>query len=111
MAPTLTTHNQSFTTHAAGDVQVMPMTSLLGYSKVCLAIVPAQSTPAVTGVLLTVTMGKLSQWTLAQQIDSFPFDNTGQIHTYDVIGPQMSTALAGGPPNAALNVQAWILLT
>jgi len=55
-------------------------------------------------------MGKISEWTLAQRIESFPFDNHGQIHVYDVIGPEMSVALSGAPANTALIVQAWILL-
>ena len=55
-------------------------------------------------------MGKISEWTLAQLIESFPFDNHGQIDVYDVIGPEMSVALSGAPPNAVLNVRAWIVL-
>ncbi len=47
----------------------------------------------------------------APLVESFPCDHNGQIHVSDVIGPEMSVALSGAPPNAVLNVRAWIVLS
>jgi len=94
MPPTLTTYNQSVTINRSGFAELTGSIGILGYQKVCLAIVPFPLTPAVApSILVNVTMGKLSQWTLAQVIERFPSTNNGQIHVSDVIGPEMSVGL------------------
>ncbi|HKF42360.1 MAG TPA: hypothetical protein VKG01_04615 [Thermoanaerobaculia bacterium] len=59
---------------------------------------------ASTGELV---IGKISGTTLAA-LSTWPLDK--QIHTFDVVGPQMVLLLKGGPPNSSENVQLWVYL-
>jgi hypothetical protein len=77
-------------------------TDLTGYRKVCFRIGTAKATT------FAVTMGKISNATLAAQFTG-TIDN--KIHTYDVIGPQMTLRLTNGPANTADTVQVWVYLT
>lgn len=58
--------------------------------------------------LSNVIMGKISGTTLSQ-FNSQPIDN--KIHTFDVVAPEMSLWLTGGPPNSKEKVQLWVYLT
>lgn len=74
---------------------------LTGYRKICLEIGKAKATT------FTVVIGKISNSTLAQQ---FVGTIDKKIHTYDVIGPQLTLRLTNGPPNTADTVQVWVYL-
>ena len=52
-------------------------------------------------------IGKISGPTLAVAYD-IPLNNNA--HTFDVIGPQMTLWLKGGPPNTGEKVQVWVYL-
>ena len=54
-----------------------------------------------------LAMGKISGATLAQTYTQ-PVD--GNIHTFEVIGPQMVLWLLGGTPNSQEQVQLWVYL-
>jgi hypothetical protein len=54
-----------------------------------------------------VHIGKIKGSTLAQ---AFSGPINGQIHTYDVVGPQLSLWLRGGAPNSQESVQLWVYL-
>lgn len=54
-----------------------------------------------------VYMGKISGATLATSY-SQPLDQ--KVHTYEVIGPQMSLSLKGGAPHSREQVQLWVYL-
>jgi hypothetical protein len=53
-------------------------------------------------------MGKISGPTLSKQF-TLPLD--GDIHTFDIVGPEMSLFLSGGKPNTKENVQLWVYLS
>ena len=55
-------------------------------------------------------MGKIRGSTLAQEIDRFPLDGPTVIHTYTVVGPELSISISNAPPNTKVNIQAWVFL-
>jgi hypothetical protein len=52
-------------------------------------------------------MGKISGATLSQEFN-VPIDEA--IHTFDVIGPEITLFLKNGNPNSDENVQLWVYL-
>ena len=54
-----------------------------------------------------IHMGKISGSTLAGKFD-VPLNH--EVHTFEVVGPQMSIWLKGGPPNSNEKVQLWVYL-
>lgn len=54
-----------------------------------------------------MSMGKISGPTLSCGFD-IPLNY--EIHTFEVVGPQMSILLKGGPPNSNEKVQLWVYL-
>lgn len=83
--------------------------SLDGFSKVNIEI--AQFPTTVPGVRAEVSMGKLTGTTVAQVVDSFPLPTRAPtIRTHDVVGPEFSVLLVGGPPNTAVGIQGWVYL-
>lgn len=89
----------------AAQVQLDPQTGafvdLTGYRSVSIRTGPTSATTA------EFVIGKISGTTLAALSDWKP-DN--QIHTFDVVGPQMVLVLKGAPPNSTENVQLWVYL-
>jgi hypothetical protein len=59
---------------------------------------------------LVCDMGQTTGSTVAQTVAQFPLGTVGQIHTFDVIGPEFSVALAGGPANTDVPIQEWVFL-
>ena len=106
-APLLKTYNQSFATGTAGSVNVTGVLDLSGYEQVSVEIVAGPQAPAHVNVV--VYMGKISGWTLSQEMETFPLDDTARIHSYRVIGPELAVFLQG-PPNTQVPVQAWVFL-
>lgn len=54
-----------------------------------------------------IYMGKISGPTLAGKFD-VPLDH--EIHTFEVVGPQMTLWLTEGPPNSSEQVKLWVYL-
>jgi hypothetical protein len=52
-------------------------------------------------------LGKISNRTLA---NSFTRPINHQVHTFDIIGPEMALDLQGGPPSSSEQVQLWVYL-
>jgi len=73
-----------------------------GYRKVSFQISGAKATH------FSLNMGIIAQTTVSQAFTGV-IDN--KIHTYSVVGPQMSLHLTGGPGNAHDKVQVWVFLT
>jgi hypothetical protein len=48
---------------------------------------------------------------LAETVGQFPLGTAGLIHTFDVVGPEFSVVLTGGPPKTKVPIQAWLFLT
>lgn len=61
-------------------------------------------------MIVQSNMGKISGTTLAQTLETFPLGTSGKIHTYDVVGPEFSLVVTGGPANATVPIQAWVFL-
>jgi hypothetical protein len=59
---------------------------------------------------VTCMMGKITGSTLAEALEQFPLGTAGHIHSFDVIGPEFSVVLSGGPPKAKVPIQAWLFL-
>jgi hypothetical protein len=56
---------------------------------------------------LSLAMGKISNTTLSAE-RAIPLD--GQIHTFDVVGPELVLVLRNGTPNSTETVQLWVYL-
>lgn len=101
-----TTFFQTFTTDSLGQIFLTGPMDARGFSKVSIEII--QFPTAVPGLSVSVTEGKISGSTLAQFIDVFPLASAAKIRTYDVMGPEFSLVLTGGPPNTQVALQAWV---
>ena len=107
-APVTKTYFQTFKTDSLGQIFMTGPLNVETYSKVNLEII--QWPHAAVTMTVSCTMGKISGSTLAQSVGQFPLGTAGQIHTFDVIGPEFSVVLTGGPPNTDVPIQAWVFL-
>ena len=107
MAARVDKYFQSFTTDAHGQIQVTGILDIVDYQLAHLEII--QHPGNVPNLRVEVHMGKISGTTLAQVVGSFPL-GPGTIHTFNVVGPEMSVWVLGGPPNTAVQLQAWLFL-
>lgn len=106
-ATSFTTYFQTYTTDALGQIFLTGPLAAAGFDKASLEII--QFPGNVSGLTVSVAEGKITGSTLAQVIDSFPLGG-GTVHNYDLNGPEISLILTGGPPNTAVNIQAWVYL-
>ncbi len=65
---------------------------------------------AAVSMTVSCAMGKITGQTLAQTVAQFTLGTAGQIHTLDVVGPEFSVVLTGGPPSTDVPIQAWVFL-
>jgi hypothetical protein len=108
-APQLNTYFQTFKTDNLGQIFMTGILNVEAFSKVNLEII--QFPPAPVTMTVNCDMGKISGSTLAQSVAQFPLStNVAQIHTFDVIGPEFSVVLSGGPSNTDVPIQAWVFL-
>lgn len=107
-APKLTTYFKTFTTDPQGQVFMTGIVNVAPYGSVNLEIV--QWPHAAVNMTVTCYIGKLSGSTLGQTVGQFPLGTAGQIHTFDVIGPEFNVVLTGGPPKTKVPIQAWLFL-
>lgn len=108
MSPLFTPLFNSFTTNSLGDIFLTGILEVQAYNKVSVEVVPGPGAPA--GMTVMCTMGKLSGETLAAEVGQFPFATAAAIHTFNVVGPEFSVVIVGGPANTAVPVQAWVFL-
>lgn len=106
--PQLLTFFQSFTTNAQGAIFLTGIVDISTYQQVNLEII--QFPGNVPNLTVDVTMGKLSGSTLGQVISAFALSTSAVIHTFNVVGPELSVTLVGGPANTVVNIQAWVFL-
>jgi hypothetical protein len=104
----LKTYYQSFTTDTLGQVFLTGPISTRGFSKI--SVMMTQWPPANLSLSTTYFIGKISGQTLAESLGTFPLANSDIIHTFDVIGPEFSVVLTGGPANATVPIQGWVYL-
>lgn len=107
--PLVKTYFKTFKTDRLGQIFMTGILNVKAYDKVSLEIVPGPGAPALSMTVQT-TMGKLSGTTLGHTVDSFPLSPKTAIHAYDVIGPEFSVVLTGGPANTNVPIQAWVFL-
>jgi hypothetical protein len=107
-APELKTYFETFTTDQLGQIFMTGILNVEAFSKVNLEIIQFPS--AAVNMTVGCDMGKITGETLAQTVGQFPLGTAAQIHTFDVIGPEFSVVLTGGPPNTAVPIQAWVFL-
>ena len=106
--PVLKTYFQTFKTNSLGNIDLTGILDVSAYGKVNLEIIQWPHA-AVTMTVLCI-MGKISGTTLAQAVAQFPLGTAGQIHTFNVVGPEFSVTLTGSPPNTDVPIQAWVFL-
>jgi hypothetical protein len=101
--PASISYGQNGETYAPLDAQSnATIIDVSAFRKINVCIGPTKAT------YFTVSIGKIGGRTFAQGFLQL-MDN--KIHTYDVIGPQMSLLLMGGPPNSTEKVSLWIYLS
>jgi hypothetical protein len=107
-APKLNTYFQTFKTDALGQIFMSGILDVSTYNQLNVEII--QWPHAAVSMAVSCDMGKITGSTLAQTVGQFPLGTAGQIHTFNVIGPEFSLVLTGGPPNPDVPIQAWIFL-
>ena len=108
MAAKLNTYFQTFKTDNLGQIFMTGILDVQAYNKVHVEIIQWPHAPVNMSV--SCSMGKLSGSTLGQTVGQFPLGTAGLIHTFDVIGPEFSVILTGGPPKTDVPIQAWVFL-
>ena len=108
MAFKLNTYFQTFKTNAQGNIFMTGPLDVQAYSKVNVEIIQWPHAPV--SMTVSCSMGKLSGSTLGQSVGQFPLGTAGIIHTFEVVGPEFSVILTGGPPNTDVPIQAWVFM-
>ena len=100
--PATVTYNQYGEAVVRLDAQGGSSIDVSGFRKLSVRIGSTRATS------FRIAMGKISNTTLA-----YPFDlpRNQRINTFDVVGPEMSLWLRGGPPNTTETVQLWLYLS
>ncbi len=106
--PVLKTYFQTYKTDHLGNIFLTGILDVSHYNKVSVEIIQWPHVAVQMNVLCN--MGKISGSTLAQTVAQFPLGTTAQIHAFDVIGPDFSVVLTGGPANTDVPIQAWVFL-
>jgi hypothetical protein len=106
--PKLLTYFQTFKTDPLGQIFVTGIVDVKDYNKVNVEII--QWPHAAVTMTVSCDMGKLSGTTLAQVVGQFPLGTAGTIHTFNVVGPEFSVILTGGPASTDVPIQAWVFL-
>ena len=84
------------------DASAGSIMKVAGYRRVSVLLGSTHATSAV------LTLGKISNATMSQWF-TLPLDQ--KIHTYDIVGPEMSIILKGAPPNTTEPIKIWVYLT
>jgi hypothetical protein len=107
-APQLNTYFKTFKTDALGQIFMSGILNVEAFNKIHLEIIQWPHAPV--NMTVSCDTGKISGQTLAQTVGQFLLGTAGQIHTFDVIGPEFSVVLTGGPPNTDVPIQGWVFL-
>lgn len=108
MPAKLNTYFKTFKTDGLGQIFMTGILDVKDYSKVNVEIIQWPHAPVSMTVMCSI--GKLSGSTLGQAVGQFPLGTAGNIHTFEVIGPEFSVILTGGTPNTDVPIQAWVFL-
>jgi hypothetical protein len=107
-APVLKTYFQNYTTDNLGQIDLTGILSVKSHSTIHVELLQWPD----TGVHMTAQcdIGKIAGTTVAQTLEQFPLGGGGQIHSFNVIGPEFRVVLTGGPSNTAVPIQGWVFL-
>lgn len=106
--PQLHTYFNSLKTDKLGQIFLTGILNVEAYNSIDVEII--QWPHAAVNMSVSCDIGKISGQTLAQTVAHFPLGTTGQIHAINVIGPEFSLVLTGGPPNTDVPIQGWVFL-
>ena len=106
MPTKLNTYFQTFKTNAQGNIFLTGILDVQPYNKINVEIIQWPQAPV--SMTVKCNMGKISGSTLAQTVGTFPLGTSGIIHTFEVVGPEFSMVLTGGPANTDVPIQAWV---
>jgi hypothetical protein len=107
-APVLHSYFQTFKTDNLGQIFLTGILDVKHFNSINVEII--QWPHAAVSMTVSCDIGKITGQTLAQAVAQFPLGTAGQIHTFDVIGPEFSVVLTGGPANTDVPIQAWVFL-
>lgn len=107
-APVLHTYFQSFKTDNLGQIFLTGILNVQDFNSINVEII--QWPHAAVSMSVSCQIGKISGQTLSEAVAQFPLGTTAQIHTFNVIGPEFSVVLTGGPANTDVPIQAWVFL-
>jgi hypothetical protein len=96
----------TFSSSGQAQLRINPpaaIISITGYRKVSVQIGSTHATN------LRVSIGKITNATLSQTIFNRPVDQN--IHTLDVVGPELVIWLTGAPANSTEQIKVWVYLT
>jgi hypothetical protein len=102
------TYFQTFKTDHLGQIFMTGTLNVEAYSKISIEIIQWPHVAVSMNVLCD--MGKITGPTLAQTVAQFALGTAGLIHSFDVIGPEFSVVLTGGPANTDVPIQAWVFM-
>jgi hypothetical protein len=106
--PDFKTYIGTFRTDGAGQIILTGILNVEAYNKVNVLIIQSSQSPV--NIAASCLMGKLSGQTVSQVIARFPVDVEPKIQTFEVIGPEFSMTLVGGPPDTDVSIQAWVFI-
>jgi hypothetical protein len=106
--PVLKTYFQNFTTDNLGQIELTGILNVKSHNTINVEII--QWPDAGVNMSAQCDIGKISGSTLAQTVAQFPLGSSGQILTFNVIGPEFRVALTGGPANTDIPIQGWVFL-
>ncbi|HKA35777.1 MAG TPA: hypothetical protein VKH43_03105 [Thermoanaerobaculia bacterium] len=100
-SPAVVAYSPAGTAQVQLDPQTGAFVDVTGYRSISIRTGPTSASLAelVIGKISGTTLAGLSAWT-----------PDSQIHTFDVVGPQMALVLKGGQPNSTENLQLWVYL-
>ena len=107
-APVLHTYFQTFKTDNLGQIFMTGILDVSQFNSINVEII--QWPHAAVNMTVSCNIGKISGQTLAQTVGQFPLGTAGQIHSFNVTGPEFTVVLTGGPANTEVPIQAWVFL-
>ncbi|HKC80843.1 MAG TPA: hypothetical protein VKB91_06575 [Gemmatimonadaceae bacterium] len=96
----------TFGSNGQAQIKLTPtaaVISVTGYRRVSVIVGSTHATN------LRIQMGKIAGATLSTSLYNGPVNQ--QVHTYEVIGPELVLVLTGAPANSTDHVQVWVYLT
>src|SRR5215510_3085430 len=102
--PQLKTYFKKFKSDQFGQIQLTGILNIKPFDKVNLKIINFPN--PIQNLTVAVNIGKISGQTLSQEIEHFTLGGPVLIHTYDVIGPELTVFVMRTPPDTNVDIQA-----